>query len=97
MIEQLIIAILGIASIWLVNDPRTSHQRWACVLGLVAQPFWILVSWQANQWGIFALSIAYAAAWLRGFWRHWIAAPQPRSKANVITITRRSKQLKEGK
>ena len=89
MITQTLIALLGIASIWLVNDPRTSHQRWACVIGLIGQPFWFYASWQADQWGIFALSIAYALAWLRGFHRHWIAPPKPRSKAGVIAITRR--------
>ena len=89
MIEQTLIALLGIASIWLVNDPRQSHQRWACVIGLIGQPFWFYASWQADQWGIFTLSIAYALAWLRGFHRHWIAPPKPRSKAGVIAITRR--------
>jgi NAD+ synthase (glutamine-hydrolysing) len=59
-------AVVGIAAIWLVNDPRASWQRWACILGLIGQPFWFYASWQANQWGIFLLSIAYALAWLRG-------------------------------
>lgn len=86
MITQTLIAILGIASIWLVNDPRASYQRWACILGLIAQPFWFYASWQADQWGIFLLSIAYAMAWLRGFNQHWITAPhdeQARRKRNA--------------
>lgn len=90
MITQTLIAILGIASIWLVNDPRISHQRWACVLGLIGQPFWFYASWQADQWGIFLLSIAYALAWMRGFWRHWITDPRnerlPRRRNIKITV-----------
>lgn len=96
MIAQTLIALLGIASIWLVNDPRAMCQRWACVLGLAAQPFWFYTSWQADQWGIFLLSIAYALAWLRGFWRHWMN-PKPRSKADVITITRRPRDDTQGR
>ena len=80
MIEQAIIAVAGAVSIWLVNDPRARCQRWACWIGLAAQPFWMHTSWQANQWGIFLLSIAYAGAWLRGIWRHeFIASKSTRS------------------
>jgi hypothetical protein len=71
VIEQTIIAICGMASIWLANDPRESHRRWACVIGLVAQPFWMWATWQAAQWGIFALSFVYAAGWARGVRHHW--------------------------
>ncbi|WP_157040555.1 hypothetical protein [Polaromonas naphthalenivorans] len=28
---------------------------------------------QAEQWGIFAVSVLYAVAWMRGLWLHWLA------------------------
>lgn len=65
MIET-IIAICGMASIWLANDPREPRQRWACIIGLIAQPFWMYETFIAGQWGIFALSFVYAAGWARG-------------------------------
>ncbi len=72
MIDQVFIGIFGLASIWLANDPREPVRRWACICGQLAQPFWLYASWQAEQWGIFALSFAYAAGWYRGFRLHWL-------------------------
>lgn len=72
MIEQTVIALCGMASIWLANDPRESWRRWACIIGLVAQPFWMYATFQAAQWGIFSLSFVYAAGWARGVRHHWI-------------------------
>jgi hypothetical protein len=45
MIEQVVIAVCGIASIWLANDPQEARRRWACIIGLIAQPFWMLATW----------------------------------------------------
>lgn len=72
MIEQTIIAMCGIASIWLANDPTESRRRWAPIIGLVAQPFWMYATFSAEQWGIFALSFVYAAGWARGVRHHWM-------------------------
>lgn len=72
MIEQTIIALCGMASIWLANDPRESCRRWACLIGLIAQPFWVHATVVAEQWGILALSFVYAAAWGRGVRHHWM-------------------------
>jgi len=72
MIAQAFIGIFGMASIWLANDPRTNVRRWACIAGLAAQPFWIYATWQAGQWGIFALTFVYAAGWARGLKHQWI-------------------------
>ena len=41
MIDQVFIGIFGLASIWLANDPREPVRRWACICGLLAQPFWL--------------------------------------------------------
>lgn len=72
MIDQAIIAVCGVASIWLANDPRESRRRWAAPIGLVAQPFWMYATFVAEQWGIFALSFVYAAGWARGVRHHWL-------------------------
>ena len=74
MIDQAVIAICGIASVWLSQDQRRSWQRWACIFGICAQPFWLYATWSAGQWGIFALTFIYAAGWLRGVRNFWLRA-----------------------
>jgi hypothetical protein len=45
---------------------------------LVGTPFWFWASWNAEQWGIVALSAVYGLASLRGLWVHWLR-PGPSS------------------
>ena len=71
--DQIAIAATGCIAIWLVNDRRERWRRWACLFGLAGQPFWFWSAWQAEQWGILALTMVYTAAWLRGAWEGWIA------------------------
>lgn len=72
MTEQIVIAVCGITSVWLSQDKRRNWQRWACIFGIVAQPFWMFATWKAGQWGIFMLSFIYAAGWIRGIYNFWI-------------------------
>lgn len=72
MIEQLAIAFLGVSAAWLSQDARESRRRWACVLGLIGQPFWFWATYRAQQWGILALCFVYAWAWFRGFRLRWM-------------------------
>jgi len=73
VIEQIIIAICGVSSVWLSQDTRPWLSKWACILGMLAQPFWMIAAWKAEQWGIFALSFVYAFGWGRGIRAYWIA------------------------
>ena len=70
--EQVAIALTGCVAIWLSQDTRESFRRFACIFGLVGQPFWFYSAWQAEQWGIFALCFIYTYSWWRGFWNHWL-------------------------
>ena len=76
-LDQIAIAILGAAAAWLSQERRESWRRWACIFGMLGQPFWFYASWQAGQWGIFVVSVIYALAWMRGLWVHWIATEPP--------------------
>lgn len=75
MIEQVVIAICGLASVWLSQDTRRDVQRFACIFGLVAQPFWFYACVKAEQWGIVLLTFVYFAGWARGFYNFWIRRP----------------------
>lgn len=71
MIDQVAIAVLGTASIWMSQSPTHRTRAWAPILGLAAQPFWIYATWRAEQWGILLLALVYTAAWLRGIRTYW--------------------------
>lgn len=72
MLDQLVIAACGIASVWASQDRRHNVRRWACIFGIAGQPAWFYASWQAAQWGILTLSLVYTVGWIRGLWTHWV-------------------------
>jgi hypothetical protein len=72
-IDQIAIAVFGATAAWLSQDSRESFRRWACIFGMIGQPFWFYSSWIAEQWGIFIVSGLYAVAWMRGVWVYWLA------------------------
>jgi hypothetical protein len=73
MIDQLAIGLLGVSAILLSQSRNDEHRRYACLVGIAAQPFWFYATYTAEQWGIFILSFFYTAAWARGVWNYWIA------------------------
>ncbi|CAB4223404.1 hypothetical protein UFOVP1670_41 [uncultured Caudovirales phage] len=72
MIDQVAIGVCGITSVWLSQDRRPGVRRWACIFGIMAQPFWVYATLQAEQWGILILTLVYTVGWARGIWNHWI-------------------------
>lgn len=72
LLPQLGIAALGVTAIFLTQSRHENVRRWACVLGLCAQPFWIWSSVAAGQYGILLMCAFYGAAWGKGVWVHWI-------------------------
>jgi hypothetical protein len=73
VIAQIGIAVFGLVAIALTQAPDVDLHRYASIAGLMAQPFWFYVTWRARQWGMFALSLAYAGIWVLGFWAYWIS------------------------
>jgi len=72
--SQILINVFGITSIILV----AKNNRWGFVLGLMAQPFWFVLSAINNQWGIFFVSIPYTLSWCFGVYeRFFKKQPQP--------------------
>lgn len=71
--EQIGIAIFGVAAIFFVGMKTREWRRWGYACGLCSQPFWFYTTWKHEQWGIFALAVFYTISWLVGFYNHWIA------------------------
>lgn len=70
--EQLAIAATGVTAVWLSQDSRETWRRYACIFGMIGQPFWFYATAKAGQWGIFVLCILYTYSWARGVWNHWL-------------------------
>lgn len=67
------IVLCSATAAWLVNQRSARLRGWAAVVGLCGQPLWFWAAWQAQQWGILALSGWYTLAWARGLW-NWRCA-----------------------
>jgi hypothetical protein len=69
--DQIIIALTGIFAILLMQDKRESVRKWAPVVGLLGQPFWLWATWHASMDGMFFVSVLYTLVWLKGLLNHW--------------------------
>ena len=78
MIEQIMIGLTSAIAIYLSqSDDR--YTRYACLFGVVGQPFWFYSSYQTEQWGIFVLCFFYAFAWGQGIKKYWLKPKGERS------------------
>ena len=68
---QVAIVVLGGAAIWLVGRRNPRVSRWGYVVGLASQPFWLWATFQADQYGMYWLSLFYCWAWTDGIYNHW--------------------------
>ena len=72
MIEQVFIALTELIAIWLLQSKTAQYRKWACIFGLLGQPFWFYASYEANQWGAFTLCFFFTLAWLKSFNDYWL-------------------------
>lgn len=71
---QFIIAVTGITAIALTQQSKfPTWKKFAPVFGLIGQPFWIISTYQTNQYGIFTLCCCYLFLWSFGLYNAWIA------------------------
>ena len=68
---QLALAVFGLTALWLAMGRSERGRRWAPVIGLAGQPFWIAFAWSVGAWGLLTLSLAYTAVYARGAWVQW--------------------------
>lgn len=82
---QVIILLSGGLSIWMTQAGREGVRRFACVVGMVGQPWWLWSAWSHAQWGQFAVSVLITFAWLRGVLR--LIEPTTPAAAATIAVT----------
>lgn len=68
--NQILLAAFGLLAVYMsMVSIRPTHRRWAPVVGLCGQPFWLYATITAGQWGMVALCCAYTALYARGAWK----------------------------
>lgn len=71
-IDQIGIVLTGVVAVALTQDKNEARRRWACIFGMIGQPFWFWSAWVAGQWGVFFVAGLYTLAWARGIWNNWL-------------------------
>ena len=72
MIAQIAIMMTGVTAVFLSQSKSERLRKFACIFGLIGQPFWFYAAFTAEQWGILALTLVYTASWARGFRNNWM-------------------------
>ena len=65
-LSQTLLAVFGLSAVYMsmVSESLTA-KKWAPVVGLIAQPFWLYSGIQAKQWGAVTLCVVYSAIYLK--------------------------------
>lgn len=72
VLTQLALAVCGLAALYMATCTTSqTARRWAPVVGLCGQPFWLLFAWGAGAWGMFILSLVYSGVYIRGAFVQW--------------------------
>ena len=73
IVAQAGIMLFGVSAVFVVGLKDKNKARWGYVLGLCGQPFWVYVSLNPFQFGIFILVLMYTFTWANGFRNNWKA------------------------
>lgn len=68
---QLALAFFGLSALWMAMGKSARGRKFAPLVGLCGQPFWIAFAVQSSAWGLLALSLAYSVVYVRGAWLQW--------------------------
>lgn len=69
--SQFFIAFFGVSALIMLQSDFLVLRRWANVVGLAGQPFWLYATASAEQWGMFPLCVAYTVAYIWGVYKHF--------------------------
>ena len=70
--DQVALCVFSLLAVFFANCHSYKWCRWGSICGLIAQPFWMVTTFEAAQWGIFITTVAYTCIWLSSFHHYWI-------------------------
>lgn len=68
---QVAITAFGVAALVMAMSNHAGARKWAPVVGLAGQPFWVIFAVQTNAGGVLTLTVAYTFAYLLGLHSQW--------------------------
>lgn len=71
VLVQFALAAFGLSALWMATGNNPTLRKWAPVVGLCGQPFWLYFSFNSHAWGLLALSLTYSAVYMRGIRVQW--------------------------
>ncbi len=69
---QVGIGFTGGVAILLSQQSNDNLKKYACIFGLLGQPFWFWMAIEKGLWVVMALNCFYAYSWALGFYNNWI-------------------------
>jgi hypothetical protein len=70
-LDQIIIALTGCTSSWMIHSNDRKVRFAACILAIIGQPAWFYAACVAQQWGILLIDAVYTLGWIRGLRGNW--------------------------
>ena len=71
-IVQFLLLVTSAVAVFLTQQQNENLKKFAPIVGLISQPFWIYATYNANQWGMFILSIFYILIWCIGIKNYYL-------------------------
>lgn len=68
---QCALALFGLTAMFMATGHNIRARRWAPIVGLCGQPFWLAFAWRSDAWGLLILSLAYSCVYVRGILVQW--------------------------
>lgn len=72
ILSNILIVLFGVSAIWLSQSKSDILKKYACIFGLMSQPFWFYITIHTEQWGMVLVCMLYTIGWSRGFYNNWI-------------------------
>lgn len=72
ILSQVLILCTGAVAVYLSQQDNEKLKKFACLFGTVGQPFWWYSTLQAEQYGMFLLTLLYTYSWCLGIYNNWI-------------------------
>lgn len=72
MIDDIAIPVFGLTGVTLALSDSPVCRKWAPIIGMAGQYFWIHSSYTHQLWGMLIANIMYTASWGYGIYVQWV-------------------------